>query len=241
MTAKEMRLYRIEHGMCVKCTAPVIPGTRMCEPCRLKSNASDRERRKKRKAAGICLDCMEKTVNGRVYCEKHRKIHNEATNRNRAYYRKIGICPYCYKNKLMGNEGVCPECLAKSYSKVRIYDMEHREERRQKERLLRKQREAEGRCTSCGREREDPEYKMCSSCRQKSRIKQRMSPSNYVRITDIRKAKGLCIRCENPALEGLKVCETHRQQLIKASNSASRILYVPGMCFVRKETNVKHG
>lgn len=98
---------------------------------------------------------------------------------NRLYYLGIGRCPRCGgKNVLQDGRVLCVECQQK-------HDEGYRS-RREKWRN-------EGRCITCGREREEGK-KQCSRCLERARA----NGDNNRRVRERRerlKAKGFCITC----------------------------------------------
>ena len=75
----------------------------------------------------------------------------EKVRKNTAYYLSIGRCPKCGgKNPLEKGFKRCRSCAFKQAKRRERYS-------------------AEGRWPSCGGVREDPKYKTCRRCRERSR------------------------------------------------------------------------
>ena len=95
----------------------------------------------------------------------------------RHYYASIGRCPYCHgKEKLMGNEKMCPDCKVKRYAQEskRRSSYENRKNDNVLARKRREFRKQQGICTDCGAEAEEG-YSTCQQCR----IKRRISANKY--------------------------------------------------------------
>lgn len=75
----------------------------------------------------------------------------ERVRKNTAYYLSIGRCPKCGgANPVEEGFKRCLQCAAKQAKRRKRYF-------------------AEGRCSSCGGVREDPGFKTCRKCRERTR------------------------------------------------------------------------
>lgn len=194
----------------------------------------------RRKDNGLCLKCGKPLDRDGTYCIECRKILSKEQNEARHFLQNIGICPRCQKNKLYGDEKVCPECNAYSYAKImktreteegRLHYNEVHAKWAKNEH---KKRIEKGMCTRCGKRKSDYGYKTCGICRSKSREYKRIKYGKPDRSE--RYKQGLCYFCDNPIKDGYKVCEKHYQINVKNAHSdkankareklqAKRILY----------------
>lgn len=103
------------------------------------------------------------------------------TNANRQYYLSQGRCPRCGgKNPVQPGRPLCRECQQK-----------HDDEQRERRARWRD----EGRCTRCGRERDDPEKVMCAKCRDYMHIIRHNDAENAKERRDMLREHGICTRC----------------------------------------------
>ena len=173
----------------------------------------------KRKDKGLCILCGEPLDRQGVHCKKCREKINKETKKTREFYKQNGICPRCGKNEILGDEKMCPECKARTYETVmknRDKDHYNKTHREWSKKEYQKRIEA-GICTRCGKRDADKGYRTCGLCREKDTNKRRIR--NYKQPREDRIKQGLCYFCDNPVVDGLKVCEEHRQLAIKNSRS----------------------
>lgn len=87
----------------------------------------------------------------------------------RQYYRKIGKCPYCHgRNKLMGDEKMCPECRAANWNYRQQYIKSHPNYLKKSAESMKMKREyriSNGLCITCGNPKNDDGFKNCEQCR----------------------------------------------------------------------------
>ncbi len=156
-------------------------------------------------------------------CRSCREKRTEEMAKDRQFYAEHGICPRCHKNKLFGDEKVCPECKAENTNRIMLKRKDRIPEYNAYMRdYLRKEhhrRIAEGICTRCGKRKADSGYKTCGNCRSKETRKKQVR--NYQPLT--RYERGLCKFCDNPVEAGYKVCEQHHKMLIERSRSAKAV------------------
>ena len=127
-----------------------------------------------RKSNGLCPRCGNKLDRIGHYCEECKekvRIYNRET---RAFYKSIGICPQCRKEKLFGDEKSCIECRQKNYEREStITDKQmkiYRENFKEKQKILYKERSEKGICTRCGKLKVVPGRKKCGLCLEKDRL-----------------------------------------------------------------------
>lgn len=165
----------------------------------------------------MCLKCGNPLDREGIYCAECRRVINSGQHDRREWYREHGICPRCGKNDIMGDEGMCPECRARSYevnmrSRERLGKDHYNATHSQWARNEHQRRIAEGICTRCGKRKADGGYKTCGICRERDRNKKLMKYGKPDRKD--RAAQGLCFFCDNPIKDGYKVCEKHYQMCI---------------------------
>lgn len=91
-----------------------------------------------------------------------------------------------------------------------------------------------GDCPQCGRKPDDPRFKTCGACRERSR---RRTPRERLRALSVRKAKkrlGLCSEngCDAEAVPGLRVCGYHAELRAERSKLRRQRLRDAGLCYV---------
>lgn len=183
----------------------------------------------KRKDNGLCILCGNPLDREGVHCKKCREKINEEVRKDREFYAKNGICPRCRKNKLFGNEKVCPECAAKGYENtMRTREGTHYNEVHRKwAKEEYERRKQNGICTRCGKQKADSGYYTCGICRDKDRNKKRIKSTAIPKNERIN--LGLCYFCDNPVKEGYKVCEKHYLMNLEKSRSEKAKLARDGM------------
>lgn len=89
------------------------------------------------------------------------------TKEERVFYQSIGLCPICHKEKLWGDEKMCPECRAKQVNAVDIWrkrtGYKPNNARRNE---LRHTRIEQGICIRCGK-KQATNGQMCLMCAKK--------------------------------------------------------------------------
>lgn len=167
------------------------------------------QRRKQKK---LCISCGEPLDRDGVRCKSCNEKHNKKNTEIRYWHQSNKICPRCAKNTLYGDEKTCPECNAYEYainmqSRERLgkehYNKVHREWAKNEH----KKRIEKGICTRCGKRKADYGYKTCGICRAKIRNYKREKSTAENRQE--RYSIGLCFFCDNPILDGYKVCKKH--------------------------------
>lgn len=100
---------------------------------------------------------------------------------NRAYYLSRGLCPRCGgKAHVQPGRVLCVECQQKHDSDQHNRRAKWREE---------------GRCTRCGRERDDPEKSMCAKCREYMHEIRKNNAEYAKERRDMLRERGICTRC----------------------------------------------
>ena len=90
------------------------------------------------------------------------------------FYKRMGVCPSCRKNKIMGDEGHCPECkawFAEHFAKKRAENKDAmNRQRKLLDRALYNKRKELGLCATCGAELIDRRFVTCRRCRERVKI-----------------------------------------------------------------------
>lgn len=166
-----------------------------------------KETNEKRKREGRCIRCGKPLIDRTYFtCEPCRKREQEVIKSSREYYQRIGICPYCHKQRLYNGEKMCIECKAKQYAWMATSGKPPDKEKiRKRRKNLRQKREKEGLCIRCGIRVPQEGRKQCSICLAKDRERHRIRST----LAEYRKEHGLCMYCDQKALPGKKLCQTH--------------------------------
>lgn len=172
----------------------------------------------KRKQDGLCIDCGVSLDRIGARCEKCNKKHVEYGNESRKWYKSHGICPRCGKKELYGDEKMCLECKAITYetnmrSRKKLGKEHYNTMHAQWAKKKHKERIENGICTRCGKRKADYGFKTCGICREKIRNQKRKESKSEDRRERVE--KGLCFFCDNPVLDGYKVCKEHYDKNIK--------------------------
>lgn len=92
---------------------------------------------------------------------------------DREFYKSISICPYCRKNRIMGAENICPECLAyfaeKNSERYAKFGRKNADDFKRKQREKYRDRVESNVCTRCGKKTK-ANRKKCPACLEKDRI-----------------------------------------------------------------------
>jgi NMD protein affecting ribosome stability and mRNA decay len=128
---------------------------------------------------------------------------DEGKRARREWYKAHGICVACGRRGAVGSLTMCGECLYKSQEATHRWQSKHPgywrdAQKKRRERLL-----AEGKCPRCGRENDNPGRVSCKACALKNR--------QYYHRTHVWKVKpaGVCRWCDQPVMEGSKLCAEH--------------------------------
>lgn len=153
--AKEVREWRKEHGMCVRCGKEKAYKNRVsCLQCLMDQREYARERyegpsedkrlkakelRDYKKAHGICRQCSKKVYRNHAYCYEHylsqKRAHEKHARERYNYYGEVGLCRICGKPRYE-NHRLCKEHYEAQAERMRNFNRERAENR---ERLLQEQ------------------------------------------------------------------------------------------------------
>ena len=145
------------------------------------------------------------------------KVRN-AKKADREWAKEHGFCPRCMKNKLFGDEKICPECLAYMYavnikSRQKNYGDNHtyylKDIARLKEQRI---------CRGCRKKKAAEGHTYCKECLAKKRIRRRRDyqreTENYIPRSE-RRFYGLCYRCGNPNDTDKGLCSECSEAVVK--------------------------
>lgn len=128
------------------------------------------------KAEGKCRNCSTKLVGsrkGKSLCTKCAKKHSKYIKDNVKFFNENNLCPRCGKERLEGQEKMCPECRCKQWIYATEYRNTHPEfakNKALKDKERRQFRIDNNLCVDCGVELVDTKFKRCEKCRIKRRI-----------------------------------------------------------------------
>lgn len=177
-------------------------------------------------AEGRCTNCGkidDRTLAGHVRCEAcNIKAHaNKVTkqrteeqrlqgNKNRREWyhmrKDAHVCVQCGRQdkRTLGGMSTCLFCATRRNKQARV----RRDTARDRElEMARKEKwVAAGLCSTCGREKEEPEMAMCIDCRVKSRMRYERKKLKKG-WKPPRGSNGMCWQCNSvPRIEGKKMC-----------------------------------
>ena len=154
----------------------------------------------------------------------------ERAKQVRADRRARGVCTTCGKREAAIGFVQCPECIERGANYAAKYRNRDRDAWNAKARAWNKKRVAEGRC-KCGRDAA-PEHTLCERCLLKRR--------QYNRRRYVRKIKppGVCKWCDEPAVEGKKLCAAHLEKMRAVAMNMQK--YIRDDYFKRSNT-IKRG
>lgn len=176
---------------------------------------------------GVCsaglVDCRPDGGGERLMAAERTE---EAKQKNRQYVKetywlrkRLGICTRCGKEKAAIGFTQCPDCQEKNARETAEYyakigrKKRNKIAREQRKALAEKRKEA-GLCTICGKKFIPNGFKSCNSCRAYNRAQWKKhnppkGPSNWLIE---RKMRGVCLWCEEQAVDGYAYCESHLEQ-----------------------------
>lgn len=161
-----------------------------------------------RQGRARCAACNEKAhpKKPRVRKDEERERDN-AEKREWARMRKEAhVCVDCGRadKETIGGKSRCLQCLKKrAYRQKQQWDSGHEKELRD---ARREKWIAEGLCSSCGHEKEEPDKKMCITCRVRAKLRKQKHKIKKGWLP--RGANGKCFQCNRVmAIEGKRLCQ----------------------------------
>lgn len=160
------------------------------------------DRYHKRKEQGLCTRCGNPAVTGKTLCEdcaeKSKKKHRE----DREFFKAQGLCPKCGKNKLIGSEKTCPECLAYAEEVNTRYAIKMAGSKeayhKQAYQKARQHYDEQNLCVMCKKRQRAEGHIHCEDClkirRKKNREMRKQQSQNGLKRSE-RPAYGLCYTC----------------------------------------------
>jgi len=138
------------------------------------------------------------------------------------WYKAHGICPRCRTNNAMAGHVLCAECAEKKAEYMAEYRKSHRAELNAKQRARRARYRAEGLC-QCGKPAR-PGMSRCIDCSLTAiRNGEKYRALHPRKPLWMRKERGICLRCDEPAVEGKRLCAHHLElarQSVKVAKAA---------------------
>ena len=139
---------------------------------------------------------------------------SERQKERREWYKARGICIACGKRDAVGRLTMCGECLYKANEATRNWASKNPGYWREAQKKRRQRLLEEGKCPKCGRENDNPGRKYCRACALKYR--------QYYHKTRVLKVKndGVCRWCDQPVVEGKKLCAEHYARAVRSMAQA---------------------
>ena len=177
-------------------------------------------------AEGRCINCGKsdaRTLEGHVRCEvcesrahdgkspkertEEQRLQDNANRREWRSMRKAAhVCTECGRQdkRTLNGMSLCLFCATKRNKYAR--DKRNRARDRETDHARRARWIAEGLCSTCGREKEEPDKAMCIDCRVKCRMRrEKKKLKNGWKPP--RGSNGTCWQCNGgPRVEGKKLC-----------------------------------
>ncbi len=179
---------RSAQGVCVRCEAPVLATRRLCGACAERERQYARRRYYKRTAEGHC-QCGRPQAEGSVLCEVCLE-RGRKTQRRRKTWQEQGLCR-CGRPSAPGRKH-CAACLERNRTRAAAAYAKRREQMK---------------CVVCQTPLPPHKQKYCAV---HAVAGPRIRMAQYQRIRyAARRARGECVRCGKPAVEGKRQCAEH--------------------------------
>ena len=155
-----------------------------------------------------CAVCAEKARKGWQHKERTEEQRDRENADRRAWAqmrRDAHVCTECGRQdkRTIAGKSTCLFCATRRNKRQKEnWDSEHQRElrRARKERWI-----AAGLCSQCGHPKEEPDKKMCCSCRVRAKLNEAKRRIKNGKLP--RGANGMCWQCNRrPAIEGKKLC-----------------------------------
>lgn len=195
-----------------------------------KRRARHRRYYAEKRAEKRCVHCGkqdERTLKGYAYCvkcnamrykpyserkprsEEQRQSENADKRTWAKMHRDAGVCVQCGRKdkRTINGKGMCLYCATKVNESARKRRAENADKFNKRGKARREAWVADGKCSCCGHAKEEPDKRMCCSCRTRhkmARIRLKIKKGKQPRGRD-----GWCWQCNNaPVMEGKKLCKT---------------------------------
>ena len=154
------------------------------------------------KSLGLCVrGCGRKAREGKTMCAECAERVRTYQVENRVWAKENGFCPRCLKNKLFGEERICPECLADAAivnkrSREKHYGSGHDYYVRDIARLKKN-----GLCRGCRKSKVAEGHTYCPTCLIKKRSRRKRDYQYEIKDLIPRSERNyynLCYRCGDP-------------------------------------------
>lgn len=143
--AREVREWRKEHRICVRCgkqdvfknrihCLQCLMDLRECSRNRYKGSSEEKRLKAKeirdlKKANGICLQCSKLRYKEHAYCYEHyisqKKAHKKIAQKKYNYYGELGLCRICGKPRYEGHK-LCKEHYEVQVERMRKINRERK-------------------------------------------------------------------------------------------------------------------
>ena len=126
-----------------------------------------------RKRNGLCPRCGRALDREGHYCKSCLEKVNAYQREKKEFCRNNKICTVCFKQKVYGNEKICPECRAKLSNRNPPTDEQrsrYNQRFRNNQKIIYRDRKNTGICTRCGKRPAAPMRAKCQLCLDKNRI-----------------------------------------------------------------------
>lgn len=137
-----------------------------------------------------------------------KEIKNQRAHELREWYKSVNRCTVCHKNPPEKGKTLCLVCLMdkreKDYNYYHRNNEKMKEKARERDRKRYETRKLQGLCVDCGKPIECGVR--CKSCLDKSNLRRRKKREKPW------KDFSYCIRCDNKAVQGYKMCSYHLQK-----------------------------
>lgn len=165
-----------------------------------------KERYDRLKAAHLCVICGGPLDREGTYCT----ACSDRMKSNYKYKQERGICPKCGA-EMPNTRKLCETCRLREAERKKArrdrFTESEREYQKQYQKQLRENRKAAGICMSCGKRPAMTGHVECIECR--ARRKRHYTPSP---VWGLKRATGICLHCDKPALPGRVYCAYHLQK-----------------------------
>lgn len=129
------------------------------------------------------------------------------TKQDREWLKSHGICVMCKKRMTFNHYTICARCLEKNALRCAEYRERNKQACNARTRDWKERMKAEGRCTQCGKPNPDAGSRVrCRKCRATQNAWRMV---HYVHKV---KPDGECRYCQQPVVDGYRMCEHHLAQ-----------------------------
>lgn len=220
MSSKELRMQRVQNGLCANCGKPNDREKYMtCTEC------SERQRRYNfyRKENHLCKHCGKPT-DGYQLCPECRAKQNAERRKDREFAKKMGLCTCCLSGKPIAGSSKCAKCTEYDRNRNRVYSEEEKKRRRERVKRRRDEAKAKGLCSMCYKRKATPGYKTCIECRTRGRNRKHERLRRNGTIShQVARDTGICTHCYKAKATHGKVCDKCYESLMESLAKANAV------------------